>query len=180
MERTSAILIRKQPLSDTSLIVTWMTEDFGKLRTAAKAARQPRSPFAGKLDLFYLSEICVVMSRRSSLHTLGEVAVREPFDASRVTYATISLCSYFAEIVDLATEPAHPSPEIYHLLLRAISYLRKNPASERALVHFEREFCKLLGVFRADTDLLASIEACCGRVPISRQNLQIQLHSAEI
>jgi DNA repair protein RecO (recombination protein O) len=180
MERTAAILIRKQPLSDTSLIVTWMTEDFGKVRTAAKAARQPRSPFAGKLDLFYLSDICFVTSRRSSLHTLGEVSVREPFDASRATYATISLCSYFSELVDLATEPAHPSPEIYHLLFRAISYLRHNPGTERALVHFERELCKLLGVFREDKDLLASLESCCGRIPASRQSLQIRLQDSKI
>ena len=104
----------------------------------------------------------------------------EPFDASRVSYATISLCSYFSELVDLATEPAHPEPEIHHLLHRAISHLRQNEASERALVHFERELCKLLGVFQAGNDIRSSLEACCGRVPASRQVLQNQLQAPEI
>ena len=37
-----AILLRKMPWSETSLIVTWLTERFGTARTVARGARRPK------------------------------------------------------------------------------------------------------------------------------------------
>ncbi|MEI9894387.1 MAG: recombination protein O N-terminal domain-containing protein [Chthoniobacter sp.] len=53
METTAALLLRKTKLTETSLIVTWFTEAHGKIQTVAKGARQPKSRFAGLLDLFF-------------------------------------------------------------------------------------------------------------------------------
>ncbi len=66
MESTSAILLRKRKLSDTSLIVHWCTESLGCIQTVAKGARRAKSPFAGKLDLFFEAEIQVAASKRST------------------------------------------------------------------------------------------------------------------
>ena len=52
MDTSIAILMRKIRFSDTTLIVEWLTEDFGRLKTIAKGALRPKSTFAGKLDLF--------------------------------------------------------------------------------------------------------------------------------
>src|SRR5436189_6468004 len=79
VESTAAILLRKRKLSDTSLIIAWCTESLGCIQTAAKGARRARSPFAGKLDLFFEAEIQIARSRKSSLHTLSEVVLRNPF-----------------------------------------------------------------------------------------------------
>ncbi|PYT36826.1 MAG: DNA repair protein RecO, partial [Acidobacteria bacterium] len=78
METTAAILLRKRKLSDTSLIVSWCTESFGCIQTVAKGARRPKSPFSGKLDLFFEAEISIVRSRKSDLHTLTEVVLKNP------------------------------------------------------------------------------------------------------
>ena len=67
METTAAILLRKRKLSDTSLIVSWCTESLGCIQTVAKGARRPKSPFAGKLDLFFEAEISIVRSRLQKL-----------------------------------------------------------------------------------------------------------------
>src|SRR2546430_16683400 len=63
MESTEAILLRKRKFSDTSLVVSWCTELIGCIQTIAKGARRPKSPFAGKLDLFFEAEISIVRSR---------------------------------------------------------------------------------------------------------------------
>jgi DNA repair protein RecO (recombination protein O) len=76
---TSAILLRRTRLGDTSWIVTWLTQTAGRVKTVAKGARRPRSPFAGKLDLFFLEEISYAASRKSDLHALREVVLIEPF-----------------------------------------------------------------------------------------------------
>ena len=44
-------VLRLTKLGDTSWIVHWCTAEFGWIKTVAKGARTPRSPFAGKLDL---------------------------------------------------------------------------------------------------------------------------------
>ncbi len=86
MESTAAILLRKRKFSDTSLIVSWCTDSLGCIQTVAKGARRAKSPFAGKLDLFFQAEIQIARSRRSDLHTLTEVVLRNPFGGIRTNY----------------------------------------------------------------------------------------------
>src|SRR5205807_7809918 len=86
MESTEAILVRKRKFSDTSLIVSWCTDSFGCVQTVAKGARRLKSPFAGKLDLFFETEIYIVRSRKSDLHTLTEVVLKNQFHGISIKY----------------------------------------------------------------------------------------------
>ena len=67
-ERAEAIVLRVQPVTESSLLVLWFTREFGKLKTLAKGARRPKSPMRGRLDLFYQDEISFLRSLRSDLH----------------------------------------------------------------------------------------------------------------
>ena len=167
MEQTEAILIRKRKWSDTSLITTWFTANHGKVTTVAKAARRAGSPFAGGLDLFHRVEIAYVCSRKSAVHTLREVRLIEPFNSVGTT--NLFLCGYFAELVDLVTQPGCPAPEIFDLLNRAYRHLSNNPANTRALEFFENELCRLMGIEDSATCTLVAIETYCGRIPTSRK-----------
>ncbi len=146
METTHAILLRKTKLTETSLIVTWFTAAHGRLKTVAKGARQPKSRFAGVLDLFFDCEVQFTRSRRSELHALREVTVHEPHESLRTDYRRVALAAYFIELIELVTEPEHPAPELYHLLQRAFGFLNANAPSLRALLHFESELVRLLGI----------------------------------
>ena len=168
---TPAILIRRRAWGDTSWIVTWLTLGHGKVSTMARGARRPASPFSGKLDLFYIGEISFVPSRKSSLHTLREVQILEPFDASGLPSPHLFLGSYFVELADLVTEPGAPVSGIFDLLTRALAHLRSKPASLRALEFFERELVRTLGISDASAHPLAALESHCGRIPASRAAL---------
>jgi DNA repair protein RecO (recombination protein O) len=146
LETTAAILLRKTKLTETSLIVTWFTEAHGKIQTVAKGARQPKSRFAGVLDLFFNCEIQFARSRKSDLHMLREVVLRNPHEGLRTDYSRVALASYFVELIELATETDHPAPELHDLMERAFSHLNEKPASLRALLHFETELARLLGI----------------------------------
>ncbi|MFZ4776104.1 MAG: DNA repair protein RecO [Terrimicrobiaceae bacterium] len=168
MQHSPAILIRRRAWGDTSWITTWLTLEHGKVATMARGAKRPASPFAGKLDLFYIAEISFIASRKSSLHTLKEVRVLEPFDASRISCANVFLCGYFAELTELVTEPGSPVAGMFDLLKRALSHLKDKPATLRALEHFERELGRGLGIGDARSEALSALEAYCGRIPASR------------
>src|SRR4029434_5095307 len=98
---TAAILLRKRTFSDTSLIISWCSESLGCIQTVAKGARRARSPFAGKLDLFFEVEIQIARVRKSNLHTLTEVALKNPFGGIRENYLRTQTASYFVELVEI-------------------------------------------------------------------------------
>src|SRR5436189_1458255 len=97
-ERSTGLILRTRLLTDTSLIVHWLAPDLGRIATVAKGARRPKSPFRGKLDLFYLGEFSFTRSRRSDLHTLREVTLKETHPALRNDLSFLQPASYCAAL----------------------------------------------------------------------------------
>ncbi len=174
MESTAAILLRKRKLSDTSLIISWCTESLGCIQTAAKGARRAKSPFAGKLDLFFEAEIQIARSRKSSLHSLTEVALKNPFAGIRANLRRTQAASYFVELIELCTESDHHEPELFSLLRRAFAYLNNNDPDLRAMLHFEAELARIAGVHDAKvlkSDPARALANLFGKLPSSRSEL---------
>jgi DNA repair protein RecO (recombination protein O) len=143
LEQTAAILLRKTKFSETSLIVTWLSQNAGKLKTIAKGARRPRSRFGGTLDLFHQCEIQFARSRKGELHALRETVLLEAYEAIRFDFQRLALASYFAELVDQVTELDHPAPDLFDLLQRGLGHLAAHPASR--LPHARRKLVEGLG-----------------------------------
>ena len=174
MESTIAILLRRRKFSDTSLIVSWCTGSLGCIQTMAKGARRPKSLFAGKLDLFFEAEIQIARSRKSSLHTLTEVVLRNAFAGIRQNYGRTQTAAYFVELIEFCTERDHHEPELFALLQRAFAFLDSNDSSLRVISHFEKELARIAGVHdsRLDTSNPAlALANLFGRLPISRTPL---------
>src|SRR3989454_8195088 len=174
MESTAAILLRKRKFSDTSLIVSWCTESLGCVQTVAKGARRAKTPFAGKLDLFFEAEISIVPSRKSDLHTLTEVVLRNPFAGIRRNYLRTQTAAYFVELIEICTERDHREPELFALLRRAFGYLDANDPNLRAISHFETELARIAGVHDAKklkNNPAFALGNLFGRLPVSRTPL---------
>ena len=174
MRTTAAILLRKRKLSDTSLIVSWCTESLGCIQTVAKGARRPKSPFAGKLDLFFECDIQIAPSRKSNLHTLTEVGLKKTFSGIRQNYVRTQTAAYFVELIELCTERDHHEPELFALLQRAFGFLDQNEPSQRAVAHFETELARVAGVHDArilKNDPAFALGNLFGRLPLSRAPL---------
>jgi DNA repair protein RecO (recombination protein O) len=174
VESTKAILLRKRQFSDTSVIISWCTELLGCIQTIARGARRPKSPFAGKLDLFFDAEISIVRSRKSDLHTLTEVVLKNPFAGIRSNYLRTQTAAYFVELIEICTERDHREPELFMLLHRAFGYLDANDPTSRAISHFETELARIAGVhdekkFKANPAF--ALGNLFGRLPLSRTPL---------
>lgn len=178
MDSTPAILLRKTRLSETSLILTWLTERHGRLKTVAKGARQPKSRFAGQLDLFFQSEIQFVRSRTSELHTLRDASLQNAYEGLRSDFERVALAAYFVELIELVTEPEHEVRELYDLFVRALGHLHAQPASVRALEHFERELVRLTGIEHPDVAPALALRRVYHRLPAPREDLLPRLREA--
>ena len=179
VETTAAILLRKTKLTETSLIVTWLTAEHGKVKTVAKGALQPKSRFAGRLDLFFECEIQYVRSRKSDLHILREVALHAAHERVRNAYNSVALASYFVELLELVTEPEHHDPELFGLFQRALNYLASHKANPAACVHFENEVVRILGIQHPSVSAAIAIGRAYHRLPSRRGALLRELESAQ-
>ncbi|MFM8359505.1 MAG: DNA repair protein RecO [Verrucomicrobiota bacterium] len=150
-ERAHGLILRIRPLTDSSLIVHWLTREAGRLATVAQGARRPRSPWAGRLDLFHLADLSF-HRRRGELHRLGEVQVTGRFPRLAADFAALQLAAYAVGAIEGVSETETPVPELWELLREFLGYLEGHPASARALFAFEVRLLASQGVEpRADT-----------------------------
>ena len=145
-ERATGLILRVYPLTETSLIVHWLTQEFGRIATVAKGARRPKSPFRGKLDIFYSAEFSFGHSPRSELHNLREVSLRETHPALRRDLPILQQASYCAALVEQVTEKETPLPTIFELTNGLLNYLPTQPAHPQTVFSFELKLLHELGL----------------------------------
>jgi DNA repair protein RecO (recombination protein O) len=145
-ETVTGLVLRTRLLTDTSLIVHWLTPNLGRLATVAKGARRPKSPFRGKLDLFYLADFSFNRSRRSELHTLREVSLRETHRGLREDLGRLQQASYCTGLVEQATEAETPLPQVFDLMLGLLQHLTGSPPQPLTVFAFELKLLTELGL----------------------------------
>jgi len=146
IESATGLVLRTRPLTETSLIVHWLTPNFGRVATVAKGARRPNSPFRGKLDLFYLADFTFSRSRRSELHTLREVSLREMHSFLRRDLEALQQASYCAALVEQTTETETPLPAVFKLMNELLGMVSRQPVQPRTVLAFELKLLSELGL----------------------------------
>lgn len=146
IESGAGIILRTLPLTETSLIVHWLSPMFGRIATAAKGARRPKSPFAGKLDLYYEADISFTRGRSCDLHNLREVNLRQTRAALRLDIGKLREAAYAASFIVRATEPETPLPEIFELFRRFLESLCAHEPSPQLVLAFELKMLAELGL----------------------------------
>src|SRR5262249_16275654 len=146
VETATGLVLRTRPLTETSLIVQWLTKDHGRLATVAKGARRAQSPFRGKLDLFYLADFSFTRSRRSELHNLPEVALRDPHRPLRENLSCLEQISYCATLVEQVTETDTPLGGIFELLNGLLNHVPAHTLQARTIFSFELKLLDELGL----------------------------------
>jgi recombinational DNA repair protein (RecF pathway) len=144
-ERTSGIILRTRPLTETSLIVH-MELTAGP--SAAwppwpRRARRPSPSSAGNWICSTEAEFSFARSRRSDLHTLAAKSSCETRAASlRENLGWIEQASYFTALVEQTTERKHRCRKFFNSCATGWPSLPKRPRPRHATV-FAFEF-KLL------------------------------------
>jgi DNA repair protein RecO (recombination protein O) len=116
------------------------------MATVAKGARRAKSPFLGKLDLFYLADFSFSRSRRSDLHTLREVSLRDPHSALRQDIQRLRQAAYAATFIEQATETETPLPAVFELMTGFLDCLCHHPPASPMVFAFELKFLHVLGL----------------------------------
>lgn len=145
-ECTTGIILRLRPLTDTSLIVHWLTPDLGRVSTVARGARRPKSPFRGKLDLYFLADFSFRRSARGDLHTLREAMVRKPHEHLRKELGYLQQLSYCTALVEQTTETETPLPRQFEFLSGLLQAIAMEPPRSLTIFAFEMKLLADLGL----------------------------------
>jgi len=152
IRKAEGVILRRIKYSETSLIVTVYTQEFGKIGLIAKGARNPKSKFVGSLepstyvsliyyhkdgrDLQMLSEVEPIRSNSSIIKSIRKVAV---------AFAMVNL-------VDSVVSDSESNEELFVLLCDALSTLNDSEMDIPILWYFEINLLRQIG-FEIDIQL---------------------------
>jgi DNA repair protein RecO (recombination protein O) len=146
-EKSLAIVLRLVEFSESSLVVTLYTRDFGKVSALAKGARRPKGPFESALD--HLSICRVVFLRKSgdSLDLLTEAKLERRFRNRGKNLAHLYAGYYIAELLGELTARGDAQVELFDLAHRTLARLDSSRPITGVVEHFELRMLLLIGHF---------------------------------
>ena len=150
-----AILIRRLDYGDYDLIITFLTQQQGKITAIAKSAKRSTKRFAGVLELFSLVDIVVSRKRGKGLPILTEASLSQPLSKIRSDIYKTAYASYWAELVHTSLEDDKPQSSVFQLLSYALSAMDAGHMSDEVLsILFQIRLLTLSG-------LCPNLSFCC-------------------
>ena len=136
-EKSLAIVLRLIDFSETSVVTTMFTEDFGKISALAKGARRPKGPFEAALDLLAVCRIVFIHKSSDALDLLTEAKLERRFRAATRDLSRLYAGYYVAELLQDLTDEGDPHPRLFHAANQTISRLDNSAEIVPTVLRFE-------------------------------------------
>ncbi len=149
-EQTTAIVLRTIEFSETSLIVSLLTREFGQIAAIAKGARRPKGPFEGALDLLAVCRVVVIRKNADALDLLTEAKLQKRFRGAERSLQRLYAGYYVAEMLRLMTDKHDPHPDVYDLAISTLAQIDSEAINDdtripSALLFFDAQILRMLG-----------------------------------
>ncbi|MCA9121948.1 MAG: DNA repair protein RecO [Planctomycetaceae bacterium] len=154
-EKSLAIVLRLVEFSETSVIATLFTEDFGKVSALAKGARRPKGPFEAALDLLAVCRIVFLHKSSDALDLLTEAKLERRFRAAARSLSHLYAGYYVAELLKDLTDDGDPHPQLFHAANQTLFELDGGCDLATTILRFELVALQELGH-------LPSLSRCVG------------------
>ena len=144
--KTTGIVLRQDPFSKTSQIVSWLTPDHGRVATVAKGAKRTKNDLLGQYDCFYTCELLFYHTHHSSLHILKECSPIAPRTGLRADWRATVGASYLCDLLNRLTPPGGAHPVLFDWTNSTLDFLSGQGVTETVLNWAELKLLELLGV----------------------------------
>ena len=170
IQKTEAIVLRRQEIRETSLILVAFTRDLGKIQGLLKGVRGARAAVPWYLEPLTLQSVVIYERRRSTLSLVSSCDLIDAFDQIRRDLIRTAYAGLFLDLVDAMTEPWDPHPDIFQLLLSGLKGLEEGGDPRSAARFLEAHLLKIGGILPSAESLRLS--------PGARLSLQQILQSS--
>ena len=144
--RAEAIVIRCIDYSESSVVLSLFTREFGRISALAKGAKRKSSKLTGHIDLFCHSDIVLSMSgRRERLNILADADAIDEFTGTRKNLKSYCSACHAAELVQNMTAQDDPNPELFEQLLVFLRAVERGRDAALSLFMFEARLLVLSG-----------------------------------
>jgi DNA repair protein RecO (recombination protein O) len=170
IQKSDGILLRRQDLRETSILLTFYTRDFGKIKGIVRGVRGPRACFGGgAFELFALDGIIFYERKGGEIFTISQCDLLNYFNPIRMSLEKLSYAAYMVELLDSVTSLSDKNSEVFDLTLNSITLLEGISSSKRAARIFEIKLLSLLG-------LMPNLDQCasCGKKAGSNPRFSLQ------
>lgn len=169
-EKATALVLRVVEFSETSVVVTLYTREFGKVRALAKGARRLKGPFDAALDLVCECRIVFLRKASEALDLLTEAKLERRFRGRGRDLSSLYAGHYVAELLGALTDDYDPCPELFDSAQQTLRALSGDEPVWAVMLRWELAMLRLLGHFPS---LRCCVECgdeltAVGRVPFSQ------------
>jgi len=163
-QTSPAIVLRTRPYGESDKIVSFLTENFGKLTGIAKGALRSRRRFANSLEPFSLVRLHFQDRAHSNLAFIAGADLLFGLRRLASSLERISYASYLVEITDGLISEREENLAVFQHLRDGLRYVEENGISLRFLTRYELKLLHLVGYRPA-------LDSCkrCGQVRYDAQ-----------
>ncbi len=143
--KTRAIAIKSINLSESDRLVTFMTENHGKVKCVAKGARKVKNQFWGALEPMSLIHLIYFGKEHQNLFRLNHSDIIESFQTIRDDLGKLYTGIYFLDLTDAMILEGHWEPKVFGLLYQSLAALDQQNELEPLRRLFEIRLLSLSG-----------------------------------
>ncbi|MFZ2199642.1 MAG: DNA repair protein RecO [Microgenomates group bacterium] len=141
-QKLSGVIINRHVVKETDRFLTIYTLEEGKISVYARGVRSVKSKRGSQLDLF--SHIRFELFEKNDRRTLTSVELLNGHHLSKTTLNNISRLFQIGELIDRLTVEHDPHPEVYDLLVTALTNLSRFETPEY-MYRFKKKLLEVLG-----------------------------------
>lgn len=142
---TPAIVLRTWPFGESDKIVSFLTENHGKLTGIAKGAKRSRKRFVNSLEPFSLVNLRFHDRAHSNVAFIVASDLTFGFKRLLTSLEKITLASYLVEITDGLIGEREENRLVFLHLKDGLTYLEEQSTSLTFVTSFELRLLKLAG-----------------------------------
>ncbi|UCC12853.1 MAG: DNA repair protein RecO [candidate division WOR-3 bacterium] len=114
--KTHGFVLNTVPFKESSMFVSLLTKQNGKVKLVAKGVRRPKSRLCGALERFCLDEIIYYRRESKEIYTLSDAVVLQAYDAIRICPQRVNAAHVLCEFFDKTLPPEEPHTHAFSLL----------------------------------------------------------------
>ena len=146
IEKTEAIALAVRPFSRTSLMVAWLTRDFGRIVTPVRGACRPKSLFLGQIDVAYRSELLFYSRGQGGVHNIRETTPLDIREGLRQNWRAAVAADYLCTLTEQSVETLLDAQGLFDDLDAILSSLSDGANPLDAIVRYEFSLADRLGI----------------------------------
>jgi len=129
IKKVEAIVLKRIPIRESSILATFFTRESGKLRGLIKGVRREKNSLSARFEPFTHLSIVYYEKIKSDTHLVSETMVLNSNSYLRDKLAFFGFASYLTELIDVFFDLYDPYPDVFDLLCDSFELFSDFPPS---------------------------------------------------